>query len=228
VLDHRIIGLVPAAGRGERFGGDLPKQFLPIAGRPMLAWTIERLLAAGVHQVVVALPADRLAGDLAVSDSPRVQWIAGGATRQETVSRCLAAAPGADDDLVVVHDGARPAVAVEDIAATLDAAGHADGAVLGRPLADTLKRLEGERIETTVDRHGLFRAETPQVFRRAVFTRALALAERDHFLGTDESSLVERLPGARIIAVVAQHPNPKLTEPADRGLLERLLLHPSA
>jgi len=126
----------------------------------------------------------------------------------------------------VVHDGARPAVALDDIAATLEAARHADGAVLGRQLADTLKRLEGERIETTVDRHGLFRAETPQIFRRAIFARALAAAARDHFEGTDESSLVERLPGARILAVVAQHPNPKLTEPADRGLLERLLLHP--
>lgn len=221
----RIIGLVPAAGRGERFGGDLPKQFLPIAGRPMLAWTLERLLAAGAERVVVALPADRLAGDLAVFDSPRVEWIAGGATRQETVARCLAAAPGNDDDLIMVHDGARPAVAVEDVAATLDAARRADGAVLGRPLADTLKRLEGERIEVTLDRHGLFRAETPQIFRRGVFVRALAAAERDHFLGTDESSLVERLAGARIVAVAAQHPNPKLTEPADRGLLERLLLH---
>ncbi len=222
----RTIALVPAAGRGERFGGDLPKQFLPIAGRPMLAWTLERLLTAGVNHIVVALPADRLAGDLTVIDSNRVEWIAGGATRQETVARCLAAAPGGEDDLILVHDGARPAVAVDDVAATLEAARQADGAVLGRPLADTLKRLEGDRIETTLDRHGLFRAETPQVFRRAVFARALAAAERDHFVGTDESSLVERLPGARIIAVAAHHPNPKLTEPADRGLLERLLVHP--
>jgi len=226
VLGSRAIALVPAAGRGERFGGDLPKQFLPIAGRPMLAWTLERLLAAGIERIVVGLPPDRLAGDLAVIDSPRVEWIAGGATRQETVARCLGASPGSDDDLIVVHDGARPAVAVEDIAATLEAARHGDGAVLGRPLADTLKRLEGERIETTLDRHGLFRAETPQIFRRAIFARALSAAARDHFEGTDESSLVERLPGARIVAVVAQHPNPKLTEPADRGLLERLLLHP--
>jgi 2-C-methyl-D-erythritol 4-phosphate cytidylyltransferase len=226
VSGSRAIALVPAAGRGERFGGDLPKQFLPIAGRPMLAWTLERLLAAGVERVIVGLPPDRLAGDLAVIDSSRVEWIAGGATRQETVARCLAAGAGDDDDLIVVHDGARPAVALDDIAATLEAARHADGAVLGRQLADTLKRLEGERIETTVDRHGLFRAETPQIFRRAIFARALAAAARDRFEGTDESSLVERLPGARIIAVVAQHPNPKLTEPADRGLLERLLLHP--
>jgi 2-C-methyl-D-erythritol 4-phosphate cytidylyltransferase len=225
VLGPRPVALVPAAGRGERFGGDLPKQFLPIAGRPMLAWTLERLLAAGMDRIVVGLPPDRLAGDLTVIDSDRVDWIAGGATRQETVARCLAAATGAPDDLIVVHDGARPAVSVEDIAAVLEAARHADGAVLGRPLADTLKRLEGERIETTVDRHGLFRAETPQIFRRDIFCRALAQAERDHFLGTDESALVERLPGARVIAVAAHHPNPKLTEPADRGLLERLLLH---
>ena len=219
----RLIALVPAAGRGERFGGGLPKQFLAVAGKPVLAWTLERLLECGVERVTVALPQDRL-GDVGegLSD-PRVSWIAGGASRQESVARCLAASPGDPGDLVMVHDGARPAVACDDIRSVVAAAIASGAAVLGRPLGDTLKRLEGERIEATLDREGLFRAETPQIFRRELLARALELARRDHFMGTDESSLVERLPAVHIVAVVARHPNPKLTQPADLPGVEVLL-----
>ncbi len=219
----RLIALVPAAGRGERFGGGLPKQFLAMAGKPVLAWALERLLQCGVERVTVALPQDRLGDVGAVLADPRVSWIAGGATRQESVARCLAASPGGPHDLVMVHDGARPAVACEDIRAVVEAAISAGAAVLGRPMGDTVKRLEGDRIEATLDREGLFRAETPQVFRRDLLQRALELAGRDHFEGTDESSLVERLPAVRIIAVVARHPNPKLTQPADLASVEALL-----
>ena len=219
----RLIALVPAAGRGERFGGGLPKQFLAVAGKPVLAWAIERLLACGVERVTVALPQDRLGdvGELLADD--RVTWIAGGATRQESVARCLAASPGDPGDLVLVHDGARPAVACEDIRAVLEAAIAAGAAVLGRPLGDTIKRLEGDRIEATIERAGLFRAETPQIFRRQLLARALEQARHDHFEGTDESSVVERLPAVRIVAVVARHPNPKLTQPTDLSGVEALL-----
>ena len=119
----QLIALVPAAGRGERFGGGLPKQFLAVAGKPLLAWTLERLLDCGVERVTVALPQDRL-GDLGevLVGSAAWRWIAGGATRQESVARCLAASPGAPEDLIVVHDGARPAVDCTDIRAVVDAA----------------------------------------------------------------------------------------------------------
>ena len=147
----------------------------------------------------------------------------GGPTRQDSVANCLAAAPGSDDDLLLVHDGARGAVDPADVRDTIAAVGEADGAVLGRDLSDTLKRIERGRIRGTVDREGLFRAETPQVFKRGVFSRALDLARRDGVLGTDEAALVERLPGAVVKAVLAKHPNPKLTAPADLPLFEALL-----
>lgn len=223
----RVIGLVPAAGRGSRFGGDGPKQFLVVAGRPVLAWSLERLLAGGCDEIVVAVPpgeeesaAARFAGE---AFAPRVRFVAGGETRQESVWRCLVAAPGDADDLLATHDGARPAVAPSDVAATLVAARGADGAVLGRPLDDTLKRVEDGRVVATVPRQGLFRAETPQVFRREVLDRAYAAARRRGREATDEAGLVESLPAVRVRAVAAAHPNPKLTRTADLPLIEWLL-----
>ena len=233
-----VHALIPAAGRGERLRtappadaasvrepGALPKQFLPVAGRPLLQWAIERLRAAGVASFVVAVPAELLAEatDLLLG-TPDVQVVAGGATRQESVARALAASPALADDWVLVHDAARAAVHPSDVEATLRATAlGADGAVLGRPVTDTVKRVVAGVITDTVDRRALFRAETPQVFRRRLLERALADARAGGFTGTDESSLVERMPGTRIAAVTAQWPNPKVTFAADLEQLERLL-----
>lgn len=212
----RLHALIAAAGRGERLGGALPKQLLAVAGRPLLAWAVRRLHVAGVEAFVVAAPADQLAAvEAALAGGPAVAVVAGGATRQESVARALAACAAAEDDLVLVHDAARAAVHPEDVAAVVAAALAADGAVLGRPVTDTVKRVEHGRVVATVDRAPLFRAETPQVFRRATLARALAAAGAEGFTGTDESSLVERLPGVRIAAVSARHPNPKVTFEAD-------------
>src|SRR5512135_3533785 len=169
----RVVALVPAAGSGSRFGGVLPKQFLQIGGRPLLAWTLERLLSSGVDELTVALPAAEVERAREMGLDDRVRVIAGGASRQDSVARALAASPGGEHDLILVHDGARPAVAPADVALTLAAAASADGAVLGRALGDTLKRVAGGVIAATVPREGLFRAETPQVFRRGVLARAL-------------------------------------------------------
>lgn len=220
---RKIWGLVPAGGRGERFGGGTPKQLITIAGRPLLAWTLERLLDAGLAGLTVALPASRLAEAAGIlADDDRVRWVAGGEIRQQSVAACLADAPH-NVDLVLVHDGARPAVAVEDLRATIEAAAAEGAAVLGRPVTDTLKRIEDERIVTTLDRRKLFCAETPQIFHPAILRRALAQSEVDGFVGTDESSIVERLPGVNIRPVAASHPNPKLTQPQDLPWVERLL-----
>jgi 2-C-methyl-D-erythritol 4-phosphate cytidylyltransferase len=220
----RFVALVPAAGRGERFGGEVPKQLVLVAGRPLLAWTVERLLACGPRRLTVAVPADLLerARDLVPHDS-RLAWVAGGATRQESVALALAATAGSADELVLVHDGARPAVEPADVRATLQAARAAGAAVLGRRVEDTLKRLAGDLVRETLDRSQLFRAETPQVVRRDVLEQALRRAAADGFVGTDEVSLVERWGGVPIRAVEASAPNPKLTRPADLPLLAALL-----
>lgn len=221
--DLRFHAVVPAAGRGERFGAASPKQFLAIAGRPVLAWTLGRLRAAGAASIVVALPEQSLehASDWLAAEG--LQLVVGGATRQASVAAALAASPALAGDLVAVHDGARAAVAPEDVRATVAAAAACGGAVLGRSVGDTIKELAAGRILGTVDRARLFRAETPQVFRRDLLERALARAARDRFVGTDESSLVERLGEVEIVAVQAGSPNPKLTFREDLAAMTQLL-----
>lgn len=221
--------LVPAAGRGERFGGDIRKQLVEVEGRPVLAWAIDRLLRAGASSVTVALPAALVAGaaDNVLADD-RVRWIAGGETRQESVAACLEACDARGDGAVVVHDGARPVVHPDDVRRCVAALADHDGAVLGRPVADTLKLATEGEIQGTVDRAYLFRAETPQAFPRALFEKALAAAAVDRFVGTDEASLVERLPGVRLASVEAEHPNPKLTTRADLTLVAALLRYDPA
>lgn len=218
-----VWALVPAGGQGERFGGEILKQLILIDGRPVLAWTLERLLACGLAGLTVALPEDRLqsTAELIPVDD-RVTWVAGGASRQLSVAACLNHCP-AEIPWVLVHDGARPAVAVADVRATIDAVGDADGAILGRPVGDTIKRVEQERVVETVDRNALFRAETPQVFKRSILERALTQSEAEGYLGTDEASIVERLEGVSIRTVVASRPNPKLTRPEDLPWVQMLL-----
>ena len=118
-------------------------------------------------------------------------------------------------------------VSQEDLRRVVQAATDADGAVLGRMVSDTLKEVVGGVVVRTLRRSRLFRAETPQVFRRSLLARALDLSREDGFEGTDESSLVERLPAATIRAVEALGPNPKLTVAADLPLIETLLSRPS-
>lgn len=219
-----LTALVPAAGLGERYGGPGPKQFLELAGRPLLAWTLDRLRAAGVENLIVAVPPGLVGeAERVLGSASWLRFVAGGTTRQASVEACLQAERGAPEDLLLVHDGARPLVSPEDIQATVRAASTADGAVLGRPVRDTLKRVEEGLIFGTEDRTGRFRAETPQVFRRRVLEDAFDLAGQQGFLGTDESSLVERLPNSRIVAVTATRPNPKLTDGADAEVVETLL-----
>jgi 2-C-methyl-D-erythritol 4-phosphate cytidylyltransferase len=219
-----VHALIPAAGRSERMGGALPKQLRTVAGRPLVAWAVARLRAAGVDSIVVAAAPELLEETAAaVAAEAAVQVVAGGATRQASVALALRSSRAAAGDWLVIHDGARAVVHPEDVAATIAAAREGDGAVLGRPLTDTLKSVEDGRVVRTVDRSHLFRAETPQVFRRGLLERALEQAAADRFVGTDESSLVERLPGLRIAAVAARHPNPKVTFEADLARVESLL-----
>ncbi len=218
-----VHAVVPAAGRGLRFGGHLSKQFESIAGKPLLAWTVHRLLAAGLESVTVALPEGVAAAPPEWLRDRRVRTVPGGESRQDSVTAALAASPAEGQDLVLVHDGARPALDPADLLAVCQAALSADGAVLGRGASDTLKLLQQGVIVGTVDRSRVFRAETPQVFRRELLERAIEAALAVGFSATDESALVERLPGLRIVAVEARAPNPKVTTTADLPLVRALL-----
>jgi 2-C-methyl-D-erythritol 4-phosphate cytidylyltransferase len=223
--------IVAAAGEGRRFGAGTPKQLVEIAGRPMIEWSLDRLstLAGPIElrEIVVAVPNRLLATfEERLSGRPRLRCVAGGASRGESVRRALDELDGEDDDdLVAVHDAARPALAAEDYERVVEAAAAHGAAVLGRPLTDTVKRLAGDRIEATLDRASLFRAETPQVFRRGLLRAAFAQGEASGV--TDESALVEALleglGSSRVVAVTATRPNPKLTDSADLPFIEALL-----
>ncbi len=222
--------IVPAAGGGRRFGGEQPKQFVPVLGRPLLAWTVERLLSVSeVDRVVVAAPPGRagetremLLREVRVSPDVDLSAVDGGRRRQDSVRAALAAADVAPSDWVAVHDGARPCLAAADLAAVLRSTAGSDGAgaVLGRPVRDTLKTVAGGRLHETVDRSGLFRAETPQVFRAGELGEALDRADRENLEVSDESSLFA--PGS-VAAVAASQPNPKLTAASDLPAIEALL-----
>ena len=226
--------IVAAAGAGQRFASgepgrpEGPKQLVSVAGRPALEWSVE-CLATVASEVVVATPvgqlevfAERLTG------RPGVRCVEGGSTRWRSVRQAFDSLACDADDLVAIHDAARPALSRADLTRVVAAGEEHGAAVLGRSLSDTLKRVSSGRIEATVDRRGLFRAETPQVFRWDLLSRAFALADEADGTPTDESSLVERLDGVSIHAVEALDPNPKLTVPGDLPLLEALLATRSA
>lgn len=222
--------IVPAAGGSLRFGGNTPKQFVPVLGRPVLAWTVERLVSAPeVDRAVIAVPPGRasetremLLREVSLARDVDLSTVEGGRRRQDSVKAALAAAAVAPTDWVAVHDGARPCLAAADLAEVLrSAAGSGSvGAVLGRPVSDTLRTAEGGRLHERVDRSGLFRAETPQVFRAVDLLEALDRAERENLQVSDESSLFA--PGS-VVAVSASQPNPKLTGASDLQAIEALL-----
>jgi 2-C-methyl-D-erythritol 4-phosphate cytidylyltransferase len=214
---------VVAAGQGRRFGGEVGKQWVEVAGQALVDWSIALLLGVA-ERVTVAIPEEDLsAPPSAYAGNPRVGWIAGGASRWQSVLHALDAVGGEADDLVAVHDGARPATAPEDVAAVIAAAEREGAAVLGRAASDTMKRVAEGRIVATVARDELFRAETPQVVRRDLLQRSLAEVAAVGLDPTDESSAVELLSDLRIVAVPARFANPKVTEPGDLELVASLL-----
>ncbi|HEY1069297.1 MAG TPA: 2-C-methyl-D-erythritol 4-phosphate cytidylyltransferase [Thermomonas sp.] len=220
--------LVPAAGSGRRFGGEVPKQYLQAAGKPLIAHALEALLAhPRIEGVVVAL-ADgdvRWPGWAALHGKPVVTCIGGG-ERADSVLAALRALPECvgDDALLLVHDAARPNLRADDIGKLLDAAAAcADGAILAAPVRDTLKRGGDDvRIDATEPRERLWRALTPQAFRRDLLRRALETAQADGVVVTDEAMAVERL-GLRPRLVEGREDNVKVTTPADLALVEFLL-----
>lgn len=213
------VALIVAAGKGERLGSTGPKALVPLARRPMLQWSVEALQAvAGVAEIVVALPAERL--DAAPAGT---RAVAGGAVRSESVRLALQAA--GDGDPVIVHDAARPLATSELFAralAELQTSG-ADAVIAARPTADTIKEVgdDGHTVARTLDRTRLWAIQTPQVFRRTALQRALAddgrLAE-----ATDDAWLVEQQGGV-VQVIDAGGPNFKVTTSEDLRLAELLL-----
>jgi 2-C-methyl-D-erythritol 4-phosphate cytidylyltransferase/2-C-methyl-D-erythritol 2,4-cyclodiphosphate synthase len=233
---RRLWAIVPAAGRGERFASaaplSIPKQYTPLAGRSVLEWSLRALLTEPrIEGIVVVLAAgDERWSEVARNlDSPKLLTTVGGAHRQDSVMNGLAyLAPQAQaDDWVLVHDAARPCLRGTDIGALVDAlekiprggaagdsaAGYIGGVVLAAPIVDTVKREQPNGLET-VDRAGLWRALTPQVFGYAQLRKALHDAADNGLSVTDEAQAMERL-GIRAALVPGSPFNIKVTRAED-------------
>jgi 2-C-methyl-D-erythritol 4-phosphate cytidylyltransferase len=224
----RFIALVPAAGTGSRFGADTPKQYLSVRSRPLL-WHALRSLAAhpAIAKVLVVLhPDDRTFAGLSWSElgAKLVPLYAGGATRAHSVlgGLCAPEAQLHDDDWVLVHDAARPCLDASLIDRVIEALrDDAVGGLLAIPVADTLKREDADqRVAATEPRAGLWRAQTPQMFRAGLLRRALESADLARI--TDEASAIEAL-GLRPKLVMGSDLNLKVTYAEDLRLVQLIL-----
>src|SRR5581483_1009812 len=186
------VALIVAAGRGERLGSARPKALVTLAGKPMIAWSVDALWNVGaVQQIVVALPASQLH-----SAPPGTLAVAGGEVRSASVRAALQASDE-DGDPVIVHDAARPLTSValfEDALEELERS-RADAVIAAVPAADTIKEVEDRTVRRTLDRAALWAVQTPQVFRRAALERALEVDDELLGAATDDAWLVERMGG---------------------------------
>jgi 2-C-methyl-D-erythritol 4-phosphate cytidylyltransferase len=207
----KTTAIIVAAGSGSRFKSKTPKQFVELAGKPVVAYAIDRFQSASsIDSIVVVLAEDRVA-DFHHPADKIVAIVSGGATRAESVLHGLDAAGEAD--IVAVHDGARPFVSVDEIERTVAKAKETGAACLVAPVTDTIKTIRGDEIADTLDRAKLRRALTPQVFKKAILQRAFELGDLSDSV-TDECYLVEKL-GYPIAFVEGSSRNIKITHPED-------------
>jgi len=222
----RALAVVLAAGQGVRLGRDVPKGFVRLRGRTLLEWSVAALArSAEVGAIQPVLPPGLSAEP--ISGLGEVAWlppVTGGERRQDSVLRGLEAGAAARPDLrwVLVHDAARCLVEPADVAAVLAAARETGAALPVLPASDTVKLLDGARVERTLERARLGLAQTPQAFRIEVLREALEKAERDGFEGTDCASLVERL-GVEVRTSAGRAGNFKVTHPEDLARAEAAL-----
>jgi 2-C-methyl-D-erythritol 4-phosphate cytidylyltransferase len=218
------IALIVAAGSGERLGADRPKALVELAGRPLLAWSLQVLEAmAEIEQIVVALP---VGAGLPIVSGEDVVSVEGGASRSESVRCALEVAVPSGP--VLVHDAARPLLTVQIARRVLEALevdDRAQAAIAAAPVTDTIKRLgEDGGVAETLDRSGLWAVQTPQVFHRGALERALAAPAEVLARATDDAWLIERMGGRVVVAPVAEE-NLKVTTPRDLRRAEELLAH---
>ena len=227
-----ISAIIVAAGNGRRLGLPIPKAFVGLGGRTMLSWSLAAVRAVpSIGELVLTAPAEMqpsirnevIAAGLEIP----VKIVPGGAERQDSVRNALALT-SALSEVVVVHDAARPFATPRMFDACIGAAIRSGAAIIGTPLADTLKRAEGPAdaptISATISRAGLWQAQTPQAFRRDLLLMAHERALREHITATDDADLVEQL-GVPVEIVEGSTLNMKITTPDDLTIASALAAH---
>ncbi len=223
-LDNLKVGVViPAAGSGQRMEGK-PKQFLQLAGQPVLKHVLNLFLSySWVKDLVVALPQKQFEEQPSwLNQDSKVQWVVGGATRRDSVWSAIQAL-SEDLDLVIVHDGARPLTSKKTIFDCVKVASGGLGAVAGTRVVDTLKATDkNNQVLKTLDRSDVWRAQTPQVFPYDVLFGAYHKAIQNDWIAGDDSIIVERA-GGQVKMVECSLLNFKITFPPDLDLAEAVL-----
>lgn len=229
-VDRSTCAIIVAGGLGQRFGNPAGKQYVALAGMPILCWSVLAAdRAASVCSLVVVTPkgyiaqTQHLIEDTLTLIHP-ICYVEGGTTRQESVAHGLSRVP-THCGLIAVHDGARPLAQSEAFEACIDRLQQDAllvGAIAATPSIDTLKLVEGTTVISTPDRSFYWCAQTPQIFHREVLLEAYRLAAQEGFIGTDDASLVERQ-GGRVACVDCGKNNLKVTLPEDALLAEALL-----
>ena len=224
----QVFIILPAAGLGTRMAGPQPKQFLALAGLPILIHSLRAFASVprvtAIYVAVRGTEMERVQAQIAEHGfGAEVRVVEGGNSRQESVAHALAALPASPDDIVLVHDAVRPLIDAATIDRTIDAVAEFGAAIVGLPAIDTIKQVErtahGALITSTIPREYVVLAQTPQGFRYSLLQRAFAEAQADGFAGTDEASVVERA-GHPVAVVPGSQVNLKITQPGDLELAE--------
>lgn len=218
--------IIVAGGSGKRFGGNTPKQFLEILGKPLIIHTLERFQQCSeINQIVLVLPSNQASNFLQIVNKYGItklaKIVAGGKTRAESVSKGLKSVQATKAKIIAVHDGARPLVSSNEISECVLKAKENGAAILVSSVTDTIKQVKDGKIVNTIDRNQLRRAQTPQCFRYEILKRAFENADLGE-AATDESYLVEKL-GIEVSIVEGSAKNIKVTTQEDLKLAENLL-----
>lgn len=227
----KVSVIIPAAGLGTRMGRSAPektgvsrKQFMLLNNSPILIHTVRKFVSTPVvSEIVVALRQDDLAWAeelfAAQGFTKAVRFVEGGETRQQSVEKALGSLADRDEnDLVAVHDAVRPFIEREIIEKVIAEASETGAAIVGIVPVDTVKQVHRNKVRSTLPRERLILTQTPQVFRLSLLRRAFEKAREDLFIGTDESSLVERLEQVEVSVVLGTDRNIKITKPGDMDL----------
>jgi 2-C-methyl-D-erythritol 4-phosphate cytidylyltransferase len=219
--------IIAAAGTGSRVASDRPKQFLHLAGLPIIFHTLEPFeQCESIQEVVIVLPAEEAAAFLTLAGKQGLRKLSrvvpGGTTRADSVKRGLMAIRAATAGIVAVHDGVRPFVTVDEIESVVAAAASDGAAILVAPVTDTVKQVSEHSVLKTLDRSELRRALTPQCFRYELLRKAYEHADVNDPSLTDESALVEKL-GVRVTTIEGSSRNIKITTPQDLLIAETFL-----
>ncbi|MGA2595631.1 MAG: 2-C-methyl-D-erythritol 4-phosphate cytidylyltransferase [Bryobacteraceae bacterium] len=235
----KVTVILPAAGLGTRMGRPAPekagtsrKQFMLLDGSPILLHTIRKFVSSDwVSGIVVALRAEDMSwvGELLAQEnfSKPVRLVEGGDSRQQSVENALVTLPE-DTELVAVHDAVRPFIELDILGKVFAEAAESGAAIVGIVPVDTVKQVHRNKVRATIPRERLILTQTPQVFRHSLLRKAFDRAKEDGFIGTDESSLVERLEEVEVSVVPGSDRNIKITKPSDIDLAKHFLVDEKA